>query len=125
MKIICSILLVAGLVACGGPDKNLPGLNENAWKKDKNGCMNERSGMVDALQSSLDVIRGMSENEILHLLGQPDHNELYTRNQKFYIYYITPSLDCGTTGQERQLFLEIRFSATNMAREVTIKESGR
>jgi len=120
-----TLLLLVIIPACSGAGKELPGLDEKAWKRDKNGCLNERAEMIEPLRAALGEIKGMSENQLLQVLGQPDHNELYTRNQKFYIYYLTPSLECGTTGQETQLFLEIRFSATKMAREVMIKESGR
>lgn len=120
--LVCLTILLA---SCTGGRNDLPEFNERAFRDDHNGCNRVREAMLPEIESALDKIKGMSENDILEVLGQPDHNELYKRNQKFYIYYITPSLECGETGQETQLFLEIRFSATNMAREVLIRESGR
>ncbi len=118
------VAALVGLLSCSSSSVDIPEFDEKAWIKDKNGCANTRAEMITSLTNSLDMIKGLSENEVLALLGSPDMNELFTRNQKFYIYHITPSLECGVTGQEKQLFLEIRFSATNMAREVMIKESG-
>jgi hypothetical protein len=80
--------------------------------------------MLDALEASAAMLKGLSENDILDVLGCPDVNELYSRNQKFYLYYITPSEECGVTRMAKEIFLEIRFSATNQAREVMIKEAG-
>lgn len=122
MKYIFLIVLFS-VVGCTS-SLDIPDFDEKTWVLDKNGCNEHRINMVEPLTASLEMIKGLSESEVLGLLGNPDMNELYTRNQKFYIYHITPSLECGVTGQTSQLFLEIRFSATNRAREVMVKESG-
>lgn len=120
------ILLFLGfiLVSCTGSSPDLANFNEKEWIRDKNGCENIRESMISPLEESLDKLKGLSENEILQVLGSPDLNELYKRNQKFYIYNITPSIDCGPQESATKLFLEIRFSATNRAREIMIKEAG-
>ncbi len=125
MKIFILAVFLVFMAGCTGKPASLENFDEKAWQNDKNGCDNVRAGMMDELESSLDQLKGLSENDILDLLGAPDLNQLYKRNQKFYIYQITPSLECGSTGQASQFFLEIRFSATNLATEIMIKESGR
>jgi outer membrane protein assembly factor BamE (lipoprotein component of BamABCDE complex) len=110
--------------SCSGTTSDLPNFNEKEWIRDKNGCEKLRESMIVPLEASLDRLKGMSENEILEVLGSPDLNELYKRNQKFYIYHITPSIDCGPSESSTQRFLEIRFSATNRAREIMVKEAG-
>jgi hypothetical protein len=58
----------------------------------------------------------LSETQILQLLGRPDQNELYKRNQKFYYYWITGP-DCST--DSTKLKLGIRFTAMGISKEIS------
>lgn len=67
-----------------------------------------------------DALLGSDEMEIVSILGKPDEQELYKRNQKFLYYYIDPAKACGdsTTSSRR---LVVRFNAVGLAKELTIE----
>ncbi len=45
---------------------------------------------------------GLNEMEIVDLLGKPDKQELYKRNQKFYRYYLQPGPACSAPRFKRE-----------------------
>jgi hypothetical protein len=108
--------------ACG---KSLPTLDKIdlvAWKNDKNACSGERTSMSLALQSQSEKLLALSEQEIIDLLGKPDENELFKRNQKFYYYFLEPSKACNLTSRESDPErLVIRFNAIGLAKEVSVE----
>lgn len=57
--------------------------------------------------------------EIVDLMGRPDRNELYKRNQKFYYYWIVPGEPCGKPNDSGTK-LTLRFNAVGKAKEVSI-----
>jgi hypothetical protein len=59
--------------------------------------------------------------KVVELLGRPDQNELYTRNQKFYYYFIQPAPDCGGSKDSISSRLVIRFNAMGLAKEVSVE----
>jgi len=115
------ILLVVIASACG---KALPGLDNIdlvSWKGDRNGCGGKRNGMRDNLASQKEKLLSLSEDDIVALLGKPDQNELYKRNQKFYYYFLEPSPDCQADGDVHPLKLVVRFNAVGLANEVRLE----
>jgi len=117
MKKLFILLTMYFIISCGKPIPNLEGMNMQQWKEDKNGCKKERLKMLAPLQEQKDKLKGLSEDEIIKLLGRPDQNELYKRNQKFYKYFIEPGPACNTGSVE--LILTIRFNAMSRAKEVS------
>ncbi|MCA6074613.1 hypothetical protein [Fulvivirga sedimenti] len=119
MKNVLFILIIAGLSACSSTPA--PGyLDKDEWKSDRNGCMGYRSLFMQEHPDFIDALKGQSEETILLWLGKPDKNELYKRNQKFYIYLLDPGPDCGEGDSTSGMDLQIRFSATNRATEVML-----
>ena len=88
---------------------------------DPNGCKGNRLSISTTLEDNLELLKGLDQSEIVELLGKPDRNELYKRNQKFFYYQITPAEDCAASHKaEENSYLSIRFSATGFAREVLV-----
>ena len=115
------ILLALIAVACG---KNLPaldGIDFKQWKEDKNGCHHYREEMINTLTSQKNKLKGLSEDDIITLLGKPDQNELYKRNQKFFYYFLEPSAKCGASVQSPKKKLSVRFTAMGFAKEVVVE----
>jgi hypothetical protein len=110
------------LSSCGKSLPHFEGLDTDAWKNDKKGCGGERSKMKDALVTQKDKLLALSELDLVKVLGKPDQEELYKRNQKFYYYNIEPSSECDGASQEESLRLVIRFNAMGLAKEVVIEE---
>lgn len=114
------LLSVVSLVfSCGKPLPDLNPIDLAQWKEDKGGCKNIRTSYLAALTEQKDELKGLSEGDIIELLGRPDRNELYKRNQKFYYYDLEPGKGCDSTLLNQQLIL--RFNAMGMAKEVSIE----
>lgn len=109
------------LFSCG---KSLPTLNEidlQAWQDDKKACSGKRAAMMPAMEAESKKLLALSEREIIRLLGKPDENELYTRNQKFYYYFVQPAKTCSDSVTQDPKKLVIRFNAVGLAKEIDIQ----
>lgn len=104
---------------CSAPPPSLNGMDVLKWKEDKLACNGARQGMQEALSEQKEKLKGLSESAIIKLLGRPDQNELYKRNQKFYSYFISPGQDCNQP--RTAMKLTIRFNAMGRAKEVVIE----
>ncbi len=116
------ILILLSVVSCGR--KDLPSLEQVdliIWKEDKLACTGKRASMMDAMNSQSEKLLALSQQEIVELLGKPDENELYKRNQKFFYYFLQPSKSCSDTVTIDPKKLVIRFNAMGLAKEVAIE----
>jgi hypothetical protein len=113
--------LILGAVACDRPLPTLNNLDLEAWRNDRNACGKYRTSTIEAIQSQKDKFLALRELQIVELLGKPDRNELYKRNQKFYYYYLLPSPDCATDSLKTTSRLAIRFNAMGLAKEAIIE----
>ena len=109
------------LFSCGKPLPTLDEIDLQAWKDDRLACAGKRDSMVSTLETQKEKLLGLSEQEIISLLGKPDENELYKRNQKFYYYFVQPSKACATFQSENPKKLVVRFNATGLAMEVGVE----
>lgn len=113
-------LFLALLVfACERPLPTLEGIDLKEWKNDKNGCHGKRASMIKPLEEQKKKLQGLTEMQIMALLGRPDQNELYSRNQKFYYYSLEPGKACGNAGESKRL--SVRFNATGVAKELELE----
>jgi len=112
------IFLFAMLVACGKPLPTLEGIDLKQWKDDRNGCNHFREKSIDKLVPQKDKLLGLSEDDVISLLGRPDQNELYKRNEKFFKYFLEPGPTCGSDSSD--VILSIRFNSVGLAKEATI-----
>ena len=117
-KLFIVFILIAG--ACGKPLPTLEGIDLKQWKDDKNGCNHFREKLIDTLVSQKDKLKGLSEDDIIALLGRPDQNELYKRNQKFFYYFVEASSKCEPSIETAKK-LSVRFTAMGIAKEVIIE----
>lgn len=105
------------LAGCGSP-KQLEGFDSAAWKSDRMGCQGTRKsmrGQSDAIRLQL---RGLSQDEVLDVLGKPDFQRLYQRNQKFYVYFVEPGPQCeGRSDASQARTLILRLSAIELVTE--------
>ena len=115
-----SLLLLLFLIACGKPLPTLDGVDLQRWRADKNGCAGDRAASSDALARQTELLKALSEMQIVELLGKPDQHELYKRNQKFYTYYLDASPRCPSPADTARQ-LTIRFNAMGLAKEVLVE----
>ncbi len=117
-----SLFLILIIQGCSGrPDITF---DATAWKEDRNGCKSKRLSIYENLMDQKNALLGLSSNRIIDLLGKPNLNELFSRNQKFFIYRITPGKNCNevNTSRQDQLYLVIRFNALGLASEIYLNE---
>src|SRR5688572_8853185 len=91
-----SLVIIVILLSCGKSLPELKGIDKQSWTDDKGACKNVRSRMIDDVKSQKDQLLALSEMQLVELLGRPDENELYKRNQKFYTYYLEPGPTCDS-----------------------------
>ncbi|NOT73365.1 MAG: hypothetical protein HOP08_00455 [Cyclobacteriaceae bacterium] len=115
-----SILLILILFSCGKDLPKLEGMDLDKWKNDKNACLGDRKEMEAALQTEKTKLKGLSEMDIIKLLGKPDGNELSERNQKFYMYYINASPACSLADSSARKLI-LRFNAMGYAQLTSIE----
>ncbi|MCC5929596.1 MAG: hypothetical protein JJU28_10155 [Cyclobacteriaceae bacterium] len=122
---ILAIFLFAATVMLSGcyRKKRLVDFDSDRWIEDRQGCSSERILMKDELLKVKFKLRGKSTSEITDILGKPDAQELYQRNQKYYIYYLEPGPNCTVKENTKPLCLYIRFSAVGIASEITLRRS--
>lgn len=110
-------------VSCGKPAPAIEGFVSDDWKQDMYACQGIRTSMADTLTRQKNKLLGLNEMEVLNLLGKPDENELYQRNQKFYHYYLQPSGTClqGIAKNNVPKKISLRFNAVGLVKEITIE----
>jgi hypothetical protein len=120
MRRLLSILLVAFAAGCGNSLPQFDSLDLTAWKEDKHACGAYRSSHVEEIKSQKEKLLALKESQIIELLGRPDRNELYKRNQKFFHYNLEADSSCSNA-KSSALRLSIRFNAMGLAKEVAIE----
>lgn len=116
-----SFLFCLIIFSCRNASPSLDGFSADEWKLDTKACNGKRSSMKNTLQQQKNKLLGLNEMDVVNLLGKPDENELYTRNQKFYHYYLEPAADCAPSKQTEYVEkLTLRFNAMGLVKEVTV-----
>jgi outer membrane protein assembly factor BamE (lipoprotein component of BamABCDE complex) len=114
-----SSLIFFILLSCSKPIPTFENLDIAKWKEDKAACGQVRQNNLQELTRQKDKLKGLSQDAIVELLGRPDQNELYKRNQKFFYYLLTPGKECGSDSTAHRLSL--RFNAMGFAKEVLVE----
>lgn len=121
--IIILFLYTIGFYGCNKP-LEVKGFDAQSWKSDKKACQNSRIAQEKVIIAAKDKLIGSAQEDIIQFLGRPEKQELYTRGQKFYIYYLSPSSECDesidSTIPSRLLY--VRFSALNKVNEVFVQQ---
>ena len=97
---------------------DIENFDEAAFRSDPNGCTGARAGMKESLFAAGQHFKGLTQEEIYATLGKPDRQELATRSQKYYVYYVDPAPECSGDSTQLPLTLFVRFSAMNRASEI-------
>jgi hypothetical protein len=120
-KIVAILIIATACVTCGTRHKGeISGIDWDAWKADRNGCQMTRETYIDTLAAQTDLLKTMSEMEIVELMGRPDETELLERNQKFFTYFLEGGPGCAST-DGGSMWLIVRFNAVGLAKEVMIE----
>jgi hypothetical protein len=117
---VIGVCIVFATLGCTKGTVSLEGFDVQAWQNDKGGCKGDRVALVDQVEVVKNQLLGMKSEEVAELLGTPDKNELYKRNQKFFVYHIDPAPTCTTHRAENTRTLQLRFNATEKVNEVMV-----
>jgi hypothetical protein len=116
-------------LSCNSKPANvdIEGFNSYQWKRDKYGCGNRRLTMRDAVVAAQDQFTGLTEKEVISVLGKPDGHELYGRGQKFLVYLTEPNPRCraknyNSNRPEKVPSVYVRLDALGRANEVFIEQ---
>jgi hypothetical protein len=110
------------LTACADK-KTFSNFNSAAWKQDKLGCQEERKKMAADFEQIRRDLLGMSQEEVIDLLGRPDFQLLRERSQKAFVYFIEPGVQCqGDSETSTARTVAFRFSALNKATEIVYSQ---
>ena len=115
----CILIFLTAISLSCTKTSDLGNLNTLDWKSDENGCQGKRLKFLPELSSVRENLMGQTQNEIIQLLGKPDHQEIYKRSQKFFTYYISGNDTCKGSAKET-VYLQIRFNALGNSNEVLI-----
>lgn len=115
-----SLVLFILCFSCDKPLPTLEGMDAARWQEDKNGCNKVRITMRDAIDREKEKLLGLDQMQIVQLLGKPDQNELSSRNQKFFYYFLEPAPACSESDSAAAK-LVIRFNAVGLAKEVAVE----
>ncbi len=101
---------------------DLQGFDNQAWKQDAKGCQNKRLALFAEFEQKIKPqLKGLTEKELIDLLGRADKQELFKRSQKFYSYYIEAGNQCGQAAQANTARrLQIRIDAINQVSEIVL-----
>lgn len=118
--IAVSIVLVTTSFSCS--QKRVMHFDADHWREDTSGCHGSRMKIYEKLMKYKKDLLALNNEEIIKILGPPAFNELYKRNQKFFIYHITPASSCAKNNinGEELLYLIIRFNAVGLSTEIYI-----
>jgi hypothetical protein len=106
--------------SCGRDEIRLEGFDSDQWREDRFSCAGRREQLSAALMNQREKLLAHDELEIVDVLGKPDENELYKRNEKFYYYYIQPAAKCNTPADQPKRLI-IRFNSVGLAKEILIE----
>lgn len=122
-KKIHYLLLMLGVASLMVGCKSAPtieGFDAKIWKNDPKACKNQRAALLPALEKNKDKLVKVESGQLMQLLGRPDKNELYRRNQRFYVYYIDAGNQCKGNSGKLGRILRIRIDALQRVSEVVI-----
>lgn len=116
MRFLCIFATLSLFVSACQTEK-IDNFDSKKWRNDLKGCKNERWQLLESLESQKDKLLGLSQAQIVSLLGKPDAQELQKRNAKTFTYYLNEGLQCGKGSQEG-VALIIHFGALNYVSEM-------
>lgn len=121
LLILFAVLLLA---SCSPELPDIGGdFTSEAWKLDEVACKGERAEMLDDILAAKDVLVQLREADVRQLFGRPDNVELFSRSQKFYLYYVEAGGQCaGQGGSDTGKMLELSLDALGRLHEINIRQ---
>jgi outer membrane protein assembly factor BamE (lipoprotein component of BamABCDE complex) len=116
--IYCLFLIISLLFGCG-KKYNIPGFDKVSWQNDKKGCKGDRVSLAKAIIKNSISLKGMDDDVLVDLLGNPEKTVYYGRNRKDYIYFVEPGSQCNSDQVQAGSRIVIEFDALGYINIVT------
>jgi len=107
------------LISCG-QGSILTNFDSQKWQTDKDGCNNQRGALAEEIISRKNELTGLGQQKITELLGTADRHELYSRNKKAFVYFISGGPNCPKQLEKEVSKLVIRFDGIGRAKEFVL-----
>ena len=118
-KTLLLLMLLPLIWACSEPAR-IPGFDSEKWQQDKKACQDTRRQMTPEFEHIRRDLYGRTEAEIKDILGKPDGEQLMSRGQRVFIYYLEPGAQCEQRNKLSDANrAEVRFNALNKVSEIT------
>lgn len=103
------LMFLVGVVSSCQKEVSLKKFNKWTWKADYNGCDGNREVQMQYLGEIKQELVGISEVQLLDILGRPNKHELDERKRKRYVYYFMVGKQCimSTASGTRALVVEL------------------
>ena len=111
------LLTLVSLTSCY-KTLEMEGFDKLQWANYEQECSMYRQDVANLIIEKQEVILKGTQNEVESLLGKAKEHELYSRNQKFFHYRLTPPDKCGVADVIQ--YLSVRFNAIGRANLVQI-----
>ncbi len=100
-------------------NKKFATFDSSTWQQDKSACKGSRPALVKDFEGIRRELLGLNQDDVIDILGRPDFQLLYQRNQKFYVYFTEPGTQCqGEKENSKARTVSIRFNAVGLASEI-------
>ena len=116
-----SLLVVCCLLTACQDDAQFAGFDSKTWKNDKSGCKGERQAMRADFEKIRLALKGLSQMEVVAVLGSPDLQRLDERQTKSFLYFLEPGNTCAVAKPDARVVV-VRFSAVDNAFEITYEQ---
>ena len=116
-RIIFLLVSFFGFWACSS-NNSLENFDKKTWVNDAKGCKNERLKYLESIEKQKETLKGLSQAQVVAILGKPDSQELLKRNAKTFTYFVSQGLQCGS-GTKDGTALIIHFGALNYVSELS------
>ena len=117
---IVFLFIIVCLSSCQNATQ-FPGFDTEDWKKDRFACNGTRTGMKGDFEKVRQKLKGLTQMEVVDVLGKPDLQRLDERNMKSYLYFLEPARTCTGGKNDAQVAI-LRFNAVDRVFEVTYEE---
>lgn len=116
---IVTILALVAAPACSKQKPHLQGFNSDLWKKDKKGCEGKRSYLAEILFAHSKTLKGIDDDEVSKLLGNPESSNWEERGKKTYYYYIQSGKQCDSNLALEGSKIAVEFDALGRVKLIT------
>ena len=120
-KSLFLLLFVAVLLITCKQKKKFQDFDSELWKQDQKACQDKRETILKSIPNFKAELKGMDDDDLTELLGNPEKTFYYGRGRKDYVYFLSSGLQCNKNSsamEGRELVIEINaLGFVNIATE--------